>query len=183
MNKKLFFDLYRAHIDKNNKLTQREVNALQKFIDMVVAHKDYFTINQWAYVFATTFHETAFTFEPVREAFQLSERWRKHNLRYFPYYGRGYVQLTWDFNYERYSDILCVDLVNNPDLALDEHTAFQILIHGMKEGIYTGKRLDRYVNDFKKDYERARYVVNGRDKRDIIASYARTFESILKQTL
>jgi hypothetical protein len=52
--------------------------------------------NQWsqpsaAGVVATTKIETASTFEPVREAFWVGEAWRKENLRYWPYYGRGYL--------------------------------------------------------------------------------------------
>ncbi|MGR9074141.1 MAG: peptidoglycan-binding protein, partial [Gammaproteobacteria bacterium] len=58
---------------------------------------------QVSYVLATTQWETAQTFRPVKEAYWLSEDWRKNNLRYFPYYGRGYVQLTWEKNYEKYS--------------------------------------------------------------------------------
>ena len=54
-----------------------------------------------AYGLATAYHETAYTMQPVVEAFWLSESWRERNLRYYPYHGRGYVQLTWKDNYER----------------------------------------------------------------------------------
>ncbi len=54
-----------------------------------------------AYALATACHETAYTMQPVREAFWLSENWRRTHLRYYPFYGRGYVQLTWKANYER----------------------------------------------------------------------------------
>ena len=74
---------------------------------------------QIAYVLATVQWETAQTFRPVREAFWLSEDWRRRNLRYYPYYGRGFVQITWKNNYEKYSKLLGVDLVNNPDLAME----------------------------------------------------------------
>ena len=56
---------------------------------------------QVAYVLATTEWETAHTFKPVKEAFWLSESWRKNHLHYYPYYGRGFVQLTWKNNYEQ----------------------------------------------------------------------------------
>jgi hypothetical protein len=71
--------------------------------------------------------ETAHTFAPVREAFWLSEAWRQTNLRYYPYYGRGFVQLTWESNYRRVGDVLGVDLVGNPDLALDPRIAADAL--------------------------------------------------------
>ena len=35
-----------------------------------------------AYALATASHETAHTMQPVREAFWLSENWRRANLRY-----------------------------------------------------------------------------------------------------
>lgn len=180
INKKKFFELYRRNLDKDGILKQREVNALNSFLDLYNAHKSYFTLEQWAYVFATTFHETAHTFEPVKEAYWLSEKWRRNNLRYYPYYGRGFVQITWKTNYQKFSKLVGVDLVKHPSQALDTGTSFFILIRGMKEGLFTGRRLDRYVNSKRKRYDLARYVVNGRDRRDLIASYAERFEYILK---
>lgn len=70
-------------------------------------------------IFVTVFHETAHTFLPVKEAYWLSEEWRKKNLRYFPFYGRGYLQTTWKVNYQYYSKLLGVDFVNNPDLMMN----------------------------------------------------------------
>tara|TARA_R110001606_G_scaffold367726_1_gene523321 strand:- start:670 stop:1221 length:552 start_codon:yes stop_codon:yes gene_type:complete len=183
MNKAIFFKEYRNHLDKDRKLTQKEVDALDLFLDSFLVNKDYFTVPQWAYVFATAFHETAHTFEPVREAFHLSDNWRKNNLRYYPYYGRGYVQLTWDYNYKKYSEILNINILNNPDRAMEHNIAFKILIHGMKNGIYTGKRLDRYINENRKSYLYARFVVNGIDKRELIANYAVLFEEILYKSI
>ncbi|MCK9378318.1 MAG: TIGR02594 family protein, partial [Syntrophobacterales bacterium] len=72
---------------------------------------------QSAYVLATTEWETGHTFKPVREAYWHDEEWRRRNLsRYYPYYGRGYVQLTWEDNYRKYAEILSIDLVNDPTL-------------------------------------------------------------------
>ena len=76
---------------------------------------------------ATISVETASTFAPCREAFWLSEEWRKNNLRYYPYYGRGYIQLTWDYNYRTYGQLLGLDqLEQEPDLALDPNNAARI---------------------------------------------------------
>lgn len=183
MNRKIFFDGYRQELDKEKKLTQDEVVALDSFLDSYECQKDYFTIDQWAYVFATVFHETAHTFEPVREAYWLSDSWRQRNLRYWPFYGRGFVQLTWLFNYERYSKITGKDLVNNPDLVMEPKLSFEILVHGMKHGVFTGRPLDRYVNDERVRYDLARYVINGRDKRNLIASYAKIFRKILIKSI
>lgn len=71
--------------------------------------------------------ETASQFSPVREAFWLDEEWRRENLRYYPYYGRGHIQLTWESNYRAAGEALGVDLVGDPNLALDPKTSADIL--------------------------------------------------------
>jgi predicted chitinase len=127
---------------------------------------------QIAYIMATVQHETANTYKPVREAFWLSEAWRRQNLRYYPYYGRGYVQLTWLDNYKKYRDILGKDLVGNPDLALDPSIALYVLVHGMANGIFTGRRLGQYVNVNRTDFVGARKVINGTNQDHHIANLA-----------
>lgn len=67
--------------------------------------------------------ETAHTFEPVEEAFWLDDAWRYANLRYAPYWGRGYIQLTWDYNYQTYGGIIGQPLYDLPDLALEADIA------------------------------------------------------------
>lgn len=80
--------------------------------------------NTQAAAVGTTAIESAHTFLPVREAFWLSEAWRAANLRYYEFYGRGLIQLTWRENYARMSPVCGVDLVAEPDLALEpEHAA------------------------------------------------------------
>lgn len=72
--------------------------------------------------------ETASTFQPVREAFWLDEDWRRRNLtRYYPYYGRGHIQLTWESNYSDCGNDLGVDLVSDPDRALDAEISARVL--------------------------------------------------------
>lgn len=82
--------------------------------------------NSLACAIATIAIETASTFEPVREAFWLTEAWRRANLRYYPYYGRGYIQLTWDYNYLSAGQFAGIDLVTNPDKAMEPRTAAKI---------------------------------------------------------
>lgn len=43
------------------------------------------------------------------------------------FHGRGYIQLTGDFNYRQYGAALGVDLLGNPDLALDPTVAAKVL--------------------------------------------------------
>lgn len=179
INRKLFFEGYKKSLDPDKKLTQVEVDALDSFIDNVDVNFNEFTKQQWAYIFATTFHETNATFLAIKEAYWLSEDWRKKNLRYYPYYGRGFVQITWKENYSKYGKLLGLDLVNNPDLALKTNIAFFVLTHGFKNGVFTGKKISDYINTTKKDYVGARRCINGTDKAQLIANYALLFEKII----
>lgn len=128
--------------------------------------------DQAAYVLATAWHETAHTMEPVREAYWLSETWRKSNLRYYPYYGRGFVQITWQANYKKASRKLGKDFVSDPDAVMEPRASAEILVTGMKEGWFTGKKLSDYVVDDAFLYVGARRIVNGTDKANKIAGHA-----------
>ncbi|MDI9355378.1 MAG: hypothetical protein QM532_04440 [Cyanobium sp. MAG06] len=50
--------------------------------------------------------------------------------RYAPYFGRGYIQLTWDYNYKLFSQLIFRDdrMFENPDLALNEETSIEIVV-------------------------------------------------------
>lgn len=124
------------------------------------------------YVLATVQHETNDTFKPVKEAYWLSEKWRKRNLRYYPYYGRGFVQLTWKSNYKKFGELLGIDLVKNPDLALVTKYAIFILVYGMKHGTFTSKKLDDYFGTTGSNFIGARNIINGKDKAKRIAMLA-----------
>lgn len=130
---------------------------------------------QVAYVLATVEWETNRTFKPVREAYWKSEEWRRRNLRYYPYYGRGYVQLTWEANYRKYAKILGIDLVGNPDLALEPEIALFILVHGFKTGAFTGKKLEDFVKEDGYDFIQARRCINALDKAEEIAALAEKY--------
>lgn len=95
------------------------------------------------------------------------------------YYGRGYVQVTHDRNYARMDHVLGLEgrLIANPDLvATDSRLGAQTLVVGMARGLYTGVALHKYIGGEYADYENARRTVNGTDKADLIASYARDWE-------
>lgn len=149
-----------------------QIAAMFKFIGLPLT-------TQIAYGLATTQWETAHTFKPVREAFWLSESWRKKNLRYYPYYGRGYVQLTWENNYRMYSGILGLDLLGDPDLAMQPDVALFVLAHGMKTGTFTQRTLEQYVNRKSTDFFHARKVINGLDKARKIADIAEQYQNDL----
>ena len=132
--------------------------------------------NQLAYVLATAYHETAHTMKPVRE--YGGEKYLK-SKKYYPYVGMGYVQLTWDYNYKKAGQKLGVDFMSNPKLLLDPKYATPILIIGMIEGWFTGKKLSDYITLNKSDYVNARRIINGVDKKELIAGYAKEYEQLL----
>lgn len=138
--------------------------------------------NEAAYVLATADWETAHTFEPVREAFYLgakADAYRK-KLRYYPWYGRGLVQLTWEENYQKAGKAIGVDLTKNPDAAMDPKNAVAILVLGMKFGWFTGARLSDYFTLKRSEFIGARKIINGRDKAQEIAGLAMKYNAELK---
>lgn len=136
--------------------------------------------NQLAYILATARWETAHTMKPVREAYWMSEAWRDKNLRYYPWYGRGYVQLTWQRNYLRAGRELDLDLTSDPDVVMLPHVSAQILVVGSMEGWFTGKRVPDYITLQRSNFVGARRVINGTDKAQEIASLAKKYDSALK---
>jgi hypothetical protein len=105
---------------------------------------------------------------------------------YYPYYGRGYVQLTWKANYKVFGGFLGLDLLNNPHLANEPENAWLILEEGMtrnespKDPNFTGFTLENFFNENKKDFFNARKIINGMDKARLIGSYAESFYEIIK---
>lgn len=145
------------------------------------------SLQAMAYVLATAYHETAHTMKPVVEAFWLSEAWRKKNLRYYPWHGRGFVQLTWEKNYIRAGKELGIDLTTDPNVVLQPGISAEILVHGMQKGWFTGKDLDDYIDDVDenddedlKEYKASRKIVNGVDKALEIGKLALQYEKLLK---
>lgn len=175
-NTNRFFAEYRRQFGA---LRAGQVQPLENLLGFMARDPALLDIRYAAYMLATTYHETAFTFEPVREGLDLSEAWRKKNLRYFPFYGRGFVQLTWEANYRKASALVGEDLVANPDAAMKPISAYRIMSWGMREGWFTGKKLADYLTDVATDYVGARRIINGTDRAARIAAYAEKFERCL----
>lgn len=157
------------------------MNDVELIIERCKAHG--LSLTQCAYVLATVQHETNGQYVPVKEAYWMSEQWRRMNLRYYPWYGRGHVQLTWKSNYQKVDNYFKLGgkLIANPDLIISDHNlSANAMIIGMMKGWY-GQPLTRFVNNKIKDYRQARRSVNILDKADLIAGYARGWEEGLKQ--
>lgn len=142
------------------------------------------------YMLATVKHETADTYQPIRErgTDEYFERYEGNKLldNTEPgdgkrFRGRGYSMITGRRNYTLFSEILNIDLITDPDLALTPEPAYRILSKGMIEGLFTGRPLGRYIHGEHLDYTNARRTVNGMDRADRIAGYARRFHRILSE--
>lgn len=142
--------------------------------------------DRWlAYMLATAFHETAHTMQPIREyglgkgrkyGQKLKLSGKPYTVPDNIYYGRGYVQLTWFENYANMGKLLNLPLLENPDLALDPSVAAKIMFTGMTRGLFTGRGLGRYFNE-NTDWVNARKIINGLDRAELIAGYAKVFHS------
>ena len=168
------------------KADEYDFSTRESTIRAIVAEsrKQGFSLNtQVAYILATVKRETGDTFRPVREGDWVghtsTDDYRRTHYRYYPYYGRGFVQITWDYNYRAYSEKLGIDLVADPDKTLDPYIALFILIDGFKNGVFTGKKLTDYVSTTKTDFYHARRCINGLDHAEQIKSFADNFLSNL----
>lgn len=140
-----------------------------------------------AYALATSWHETAATMQPVKEYGGDAYFKRMYDIEGdrpdkarslgnvnpgdgVRYCGRGYVQLTGRDNYRKFG------IENTPDDAMKPEVAARIMREGMEQGAFTGRKLADYLPG---DYVNARRIINGRDKAELIAGYARQFERAL----
>lgn len=162
-------------------LQQNEVDGCEAIINAFEAAglKD----DRWlAYMLATALHETARTMQPIEEYGK--GKGRKYGVPKPPfnkvYYGRGFVQLTWDFNYKKAENELHVPLMEKPELALESDVAADIMIKGMTEGWFTGKKLSDYFHDSVADWVNARKIINGLDKANLIADYGKKFHAAIE---
>jgi len=157
------------------KLSQKQVDGTEALL----AATDGLPITYRAYLLATALHETARTMQPIAEFGKgRGKPYGKPGRYGQSQYGRGYVQITWDANYEKADKRLGLNgaLLKDFDLALQPTIAALILVRGCVEGWFTGKKLGDYLPG---DYANARRVVNGTDRADLVAGYARQFERAL----
>ncbi len=159
-------------------------------------------ISYTAYALATAYHETAHTMLPIKELGGTAYFTRMYDINGnrpakarelgnlspgdgAKYAGRGYVQLTGKFNYAKASAKLkamglAVDLVRNPDQAMDPQIAALVMVYGMIEGWFTTRKLPddlpaRGLGTLRQ-FVLSRDIINGVDKDDEIAAYAMEFQ-------
>lgn len=181
MKRNVFFDNIRP-LFRDKKLNQAQVTAIELILDEW-QNSSMTDSRHLAYMFATVFHETAQTMQAIEEY----GKGKKHAygqpdpITKQAYYGRGLVQLTFKANYQTFTKVLKVDLVNHPELALDPTIAVKIMFHGMQKGSFTGKKLSDYLNDTKEDWINARRIINILDRAEDIAGYAKKFYAAIQE--
>lgn len=176
-------------------LTQKQVDGCETLIGLY--EQAAWPVEWAAYGLATAKWETAHTMQPIKEYGSDAYFTKMYDINGSrpdvakalgntqpgdgaKYCGRGYVQLTGRTNYTRAGPKVGADLVNYPDLALDPTIAGQVMIAGMSEGWFTGKKLADYLGNGKTDYVNARRIINGTDHANEIASIAKQFEAALR---
>lgn len=162
--------------------------ALAQLLDFIETDPGWTMLRQVAYFLATIQWETAGTLEPLRERRASLKQITLRQLqdRYWPsgFYGRGYIQLTWERNYKKIGQMIGQNLVGDPDLLLQPLVSYDVAARGMREGWFTRRPLGRYIEEGRPpDYTNARRVVNGLDAAEEIAALAANWELILRAAL
>lgn len=97
------------------------------------------------------------SFLPVTEKMAKQDRQPElyaQQMRYFPFIGRGFVQITWENNYRLFGSMIGVDLIQAPNAACDPDTAALILAAFFKHN-----NIDKAANA--QDWRKVRKLVNG----------------------
>ena len=180
------------------RLSRSQVDGIQSLIQAMAGAG--WPLACAAYGLATAAHETARTLQPIREKGGEAYLKRMYDIEGARpakarelgndrpgdgvlYAGRGYVQLTGKANYRKAGVRLGLDLVREPDAALIPEIAGRILVWGMAEGWFSGRRLAAFLPASGRAtfemFRRARRIVNGTDRDAEIAVLALQFQTAL----
>lgn len=185
-NHKSFYDSIRATLF-GGKISEDQFKGIDTILNEY-DHMKPFDLRSLAYSFGTVYHETAKTMQPIEEygkgkGYRYGRKIKMSGQPYTSpdkiYYGRGFVQLTWYENYERMGERLGIDLLNQPELALNIQVSTAILFDGMANGLFTGRKLSDFFTKSKTDWINARKIVNGTDRAQLIARYSKLFYNAL----
>ena len=207
-----FIELYQKQYTV---LSAQNKAGLRSILTTAKSDSNVSSLTELAYMLATTKHETANTFRPIEEYGKGAGRTYGTEIKVIDpktkkeyknvYYGRGYVQLTWGYNYQKVDQQLgngnypnknkgkasefntgftisnsADSIYLHPEHALKESVAYTSLTWGMQNGIYTTRKIGDYITNVKTDYVNARRVINGTDRASQIATYAENFEMLLR---
>jgi putative chitinase len=100
------------------------------------------------------------------------------------YRGHGLVQLTGKDNFRKLGKLIGVDLVAEPERALDLDIAARALIIGIEDGLYTGKKAADFLPSMGlatlKEMKAARRIINDTFEALKYARYAMAFQEALE---
>lgn len=199
-----FYDFLRGNKLLGPKITADEFKGCDAILKACTRAN--WPVSFTAYALATAYLETAHTMQPISEIGGTAYFTRMYDItgarpakakelgNLSPgdgakYHGRGYVQLTGKKNYayatQRLHDFgIDVDLVANPELALRPDVAAAVMVLGMREGWFTGRKL---VDDLPSkgpaglsQFVASRDIINGKDRQADVASYAIDFQTGLQ---
>lgn len=171
------------------------VAAVEELLSFVEVDREWSDLRHVAYFLATVKHETAHTMRPIAEFAdgwdydpsvnaRKAERLGNTEIGDGPLFkGRGYVQITGRDNYRRFGELLKVPLLEEPERALEAPVSYLIGAIGMRKGLFTGQKLQMFINAHRCDYVEARRIINGLDKAESIAGIAQRFENILRASV
>ena len=138
-------------------------------------------LNKLSYVVGTAIFETGLKSFKERRCSPTESCYRSQEKYWYTgYWGRGYVPLIGQANYAKFGQLLGVDLVGNPDLALRPDIAGKIICMGMSKGYFTGNNLDDFFYGKDEDWYSARRII--KDKYDNAQDIANIASSINKMT-
>jgi predicted chitinase len=160
---------------KNSPTSPTEVKQNIATIVDSLKKKDIATPRVIAYAIATAQRETDNTFKPIEEYGGPQQAIALGYSGGERYYGRGYIQITHDYNYEKFGEKIGMgeQLVNNPDLALQPKIASDILAEFFKENEVAQKA--------ERDFVEARQPINGTDHAESIAMEAEKYLQTIEQ--
>ncbi len=199
INRKFFFDTVRLTLF-GGRLRQGQVKGLVAFLDFWEANHSKKDDRWLAYILGTAHHEVDRKMQPIKEYGGKAYFKRMYDIEGdrprvarvlgntqpgdgVRFHGRGFVQITGRKNYEDWAVRLNVNLIDNPDLALDIDVATRIIFGGMMDGTFTGKKLSHYFTGEKEDWRNARRIVNGTDRADLIADHAKRYYRAISYTV
>lgn len=156
------------------KLSLKQKEGIENIFSYAMQHYSDLTDAQFSYILATAYHESGRTIQPIKEMGTLSYLRSKP---YYPYIGAGLVQVTWKENYEKFG-------ASRPEDLLQWPVALCCLFRGMIDGLFTGKKLDDYVQDVgsMEAFDNARAVVNGKDRAALISGYSMSILKCLNES-
>jgi putative chitinase len=202
INRRSFFDNTRLTLF-NGSIGNLQVNGLTALLDYWETNHSAKDDRWLAYVLGTAHHEVDRKMQPIKEYGTDTYFFKMYDIKgnrpdvakrlgNFSegdgalFHGRGFVQITGRYNYAYWQDRLGVDLTSSPtaaDRVLQIEISTPIIFEGMMNGSFTGKKLSDYFFEVRQDWEGARRIVNGADKKALIASYARSYYSSISYTV